>query len=189
VTEKSLQRNFEREFLAWLAANPRRKWPNLYVDVQKFAARYQYMWSDHGRTPRRLVVGPQTMLAEALAIERHVKTHPQKDPPLVILGRELINWFRVVPRIDFDPLSYLPIQPPESRHVAFHDGTEEAREGRLDVVTLEEAARLLNIPLPMVRRYCNSIQPYLFADGTLKWSLAQIAQIHASTGGVASGQG
>ena len=189
VTEKSLAGSFSPELLAWLAAHPRREWPNVYADVHRFSARYRYMWSDHGRTPRRPSVGPETMLAESLAIEPYVAaTDSPMDSPLVILGRELINWFRVVPRIDFNPLSYFPIQLPESRDLALLEGTEEPKEDRLDVVTPGEAAKRLNIPLSMVRQYCESIQPYPCADGTLKWRLHEIAQAHANTGRAVSRQ-
>lgn len=115
VTERSLARNFSADLLTWLTAHPRREWPNIYVDAHRFVAQYRYMWSDPGTAPRR-VEGYQTMLAEALAISR---SRPHADPPLVILGRHLIDWFRVVPRVDFNPLSYLPLRWPEPEAIAF----------------------------------------------------------------------
>jgi hypothetical protein len=125
VTEKSLTRDFTKEILAWLTAHPRREWPNLYVDAHRFMTPYRYMWSDPGRAPRR-VVGHYTMLAEALAIS---KPNPDADPPLVFFGRYLLDWFPIVPRIDFNPQSYLPVKWPEYQDLAFPAGeSTEAKE-------------------------------------------------------------
>jgi hypothetical protein len=91
VTEKSLASDFSKRFLAWLNTHPRREWPNLYVDVHRFTAHYRYTWSDPG-VSRRRVVGPLAMSAEEFAVSR---PDINAEPPLVILGFQLVNWFRV----------------------------------------------------------------------------------------------
>ena len=106
VTEKSLARDFSKDLLAWLKVHSRREWPNLYVDVHQFTARYQYMYSAGGVAPFR-TMGPHTMIADALAIS---KPGPDGEAPLVVLGVNLINQFRVAPRIDFHPLAYFPLK-------------------------------------------------------------------------------
>lgn len=51
VTEKSLAKDFSKDYHTWLKAHPRHEWPNLYVDVHRFTARYQYMYVNvHGGT-------------------------------------------------------------------------------------------------------------------------------------------
>jgi hypothetical protein len=41
---------------------------------------------------------------------------------LVFIGRYLLDWFRIVPRIDFNSQSYLPVKWPECQDVAFPAG-------------------------------------------------------------------
>jgi hypothetical protein len=48
-------------------------------------------------------------------------------------------------------------------------------------VTAEEAAEQLGIPLPLVREYCQTIEPYHHADGSERWPLREIRQLHANT--------
>ncbi len=103
VTEKSLVSDFSKDFRAWLHAHPRREWPNLYIDVHRFAALYRYL---HPKDQSRgLVVGTDAMTAEQFAVS---EANPANETPLVVLGYELLNWFRVVPTIDFDPMDYFP---------------------------------------------------------------------------------
>jgi hypothetical protein len=112
VTEKSLVSDFSEDFRAWLDIHPRREWPNLYIDVHRFAALYRYLHpedQDQYLRPedrsRRYVVGTNAMTAEQFAVS---EADPTNEAPLVILGFELLNWFRVVPTIDFDPMDYFP---------------------------------------------------------------------------------
>ena len=104
VTERSLT-NFVEPYSTWLGAHEPREWPNLYIDVARFSALYRYPWSEpDGRV--RSAVGTDSMRAEMLSI--HL-SEPSTKPPLVVLGFELINWFRVVPRIDFSMMDYFPL--------------------------------------------------------------------------------
>jgi hypothetical protein len=109
VTEKSRVGDFSEDFRAWLHAHPRREWPNLYIDVQRFAALYRYLHpEDRYRRPedwsRGYVVGTNAMTAEEFVVSEPDPT----NEALVVLGYELLNWFRVVPTIDFDPMDYFP---------------------------------------------------------------------------------
>jgi hypothetical protein len=108
VTEKSLVSDFSEDFRARLHAHPRREWPNLYIDVHRFAALYRYLPpEDRYLRPedrsRGYVVGTNAMTAEEFVV-----SDPHHEAPLVVLGYELLNWFRVVPTIDFDPMDYFP---------------------------------------------------------------------------------
>jgi hypothetical protein len=110
VTEKSLVSDFSKDFRTWLHAHPRREWPNLYVDVRRFVALYRYLHpEDRYLRPedwsRGYVVGTNAMTAEEFAVSEADSTN---EAPLVVLGYELLNWFRVVPTIDFDPMDYFP---------------------------------------------------------------------------------
>jgi hypothetical protein len=96
VTEKSLGRSFPKEFLAWLKVHPRRERPNIYVDVQQFEAAYQYSVSASNELESR--IGTQAMLAEKLAVSD--PDAPSAQPPLLVLGVELLHWFRVAPTIE-----------------------------------------------------------------------------------------
>jgi hypothetical protein len=51
-------------------------------------------------------------------------------------------------------------------------------------VTVEEAARLLDIPLPMASRLARELQPYVHADGSYRWPLKELARALADCGGV-----
>jgi hypothetical protein len=104
VTEKSLARDFREDFLAWLTAHPRYEWPNIYVDVHQFTAFYGWMQSLPDN-PESRVVGPEAMRAASFAISR--PDDPNAQPPLLVLGVELIDWFRRVPTIDFSTTDYL----------------------------------------------------------------------------------
>lgn len=106
VTETSLARDFAKDFSAWLRAHPRREWPNLYVDVHQFAAYYQRTSSMPGE-PESHRVSTQAMLAEELAIS--VPDAANAQPPLLVLGIELLHWFRVIPTIDFGGADYFPL--------------------------------------------------------------------------------
>jgi hypothetical protein len=106
VTEKSLTRDFAQDFSAWLRVHPRREWPNIYVDVHKFAAYYQRTVSTPGE-PEAHRVSTQAMSAEELAIT--VPDAANAQPPLLVLGVELLHWFRVVPTIDFGGADYFPL--------------------------------------------------------------------------------
>jgi hypothetical protein len=114
VTEKSLARDFSKHLLAWLKAHRRHEWPNLYVDVQRFTAQYEYKYFGVSTAPRP-AVGCQTMRADRLAIS---KPEPHREAPLVVLGYNLINEFRVAPRIDFDLSAYFPFRPSDHEFLA-----------------------------------------------------------------------
>jgi hypothetical protein len=108
VTEKSLVSDFSEDFRAWLQGHGRREWPNLYIDVHRFAALYRYIHpEDRYLRPeersRGYVVGTNAMTAEEFVV-----SDLTNETPLVVLGYELLNWFRVVPTIDFDPMDYFP---------------------------------------------------------------------------------
>jgi hypothetical protein len=105
VTEKSLVENFSKDLLAWLNAHPRRQWPNICVDVRRLVAFYQF--PPEGDEPPGPKVGGEAMRAEQLVISEPA---PTNLAPLVLLGYELINWFRVIPTIEFAPSDYLPIR-------------------------------------------------------------------------------
>ncbi len=105
VTEKSLGRSFPKEFLAWLKVHPRLEWPNIYVDVRQFVAAYQYSSSVSGEAGSH--VGMQAMRAEELAISD--PDAPNAQPPLLVLGVELLHWFRVVPTIEYGGADYFPL--------------------------------------------------------------------------------
>lgn len=108
VTEKSLVNDFSKNFRAWLDSHRPNEWPNLYIDVHRFAALYRYLHPVDRYLPpkdrsRGYVVGTNAMTAEEFVV-----SDPTNEAPLVVLGYELLDWFRVVPTIDFDPMDYFP---------------------------------------------------------------------------------
>lgn len=102
VTERSMaQDTFVDRYLGWLRAHPRREWPNLYVDASDFVAGY-------------LVPKPPPDVGDLLSVvprdaQRLSVFRPREDddPPLLELAFELVNWFRMVPKIDFKPTDYV----------------------------------------------------------------------------------
>jgi hypothetical protein len=108
VTEKSLISDFSKDFRAWLHAHPRREWPNLYIDVHRFAALYRYLHPEDRYLPPKDWSLGHVVASNAMTAEEFVVSDPTTEAPLVVLGYELLNWFRVVPTIDFDPMDYFP---------------------------------------------------------------------------------
>lgn len=102
VTENSLAESFGDRLYGWLRSHSRHTWPNLYVDVHQHVV--MYGWEDPSQ-PSGQAVGTNAMLAEKLVIPFPAGA----EPPLVMLGFELINWFRVVPTIDFAVERYFPL--------------------------------------------------------------------------------
>jgi len=102
VTEHSLSRDVLREqLLSFLRTHPRREWPNTYVDVNDFVAAYMRS-EDH-----------PTLWADPNECTHLWLQHPNSETyrgvtPLFQLAYFLIDLFRVVPLIDFEPLAYLP---------------------------------------------------------------------------------
>ena len=77
VTEKSLVKNFQQDLVAWLGTRPRREWPNLYVDVHRFAAYYGYSEPTPDE-PQRYVAGSEAMRAERLFVS---EPDPKNETP------------------------------------------------------------------------------------------------------------
>jgi hypothetical protein len=102
VTERSLsQDTFVDRYLAWLRAHPRREWPNLYVDANDFVAGYL------SPMPPPLV-GERLSIVPAEARQLTIfRPKEEGEAPLLELGFEFVNWFRMVPKIDFLPTDYL----------------------------------------------------------------------------------
>jgi hypothetical protein len=101
VTEKSLISDFSKDFRAWLHAHPRREWPNLSIDVHRFAALYRYLHPEDRYLPPKDWSLGHVVGSNAMTAEEFVVSDPTTEAPLVVLGYELLNWFRVVPTIDF----------------------------------------------------------------------------------------
>jgi hypothetical protein len=99
VTERSLSREVLRDgLLRFLQANPRRVWPNTYIDVHGPVAAYSNgsIRSDAtGCTDLWLDESPQDSTRNA--------------PPLIYLAQHLIDLFRVSPIVDFEPRAYVPL--------------------------------------------------------------------------------
>jgi hypothetical protein len=93
VTEQSLTPETLRgTLLSFLEHHPRREWPNLYIDVNRFTANYQ--------APRG-GFGAVTEDAIGLAI-----TEARTWSPLLELAFELVNFLRITPVVDYWPTAY-----------------------------------------------------------------------------------
>lgn len=100
VTEKSLSRpTFIATLFDFFQTNGREVWPNLYIDVHKFAAEYL-----EGIAPgsNATVVASN---AKCLGITDNKS--PGFIPPLVELAFEIVNFLRISPTIDFKPTEYI----------------------------------------------------------------------------------
>jgi hypothetical protein len=94
VTEESLATTTLGETIAnFLAAHSRRSWPNIYVDVNRLTFGYRKSQGGVGAVPQT---------AEALVVWEGERTWP----PLVELAFEVVNFLRVTPLIDFNPVNY-----------------------------------------------------------------------------------
>ena len=97
------QDSFAARYLSWLGAHSRREWPNLYVDSNGFLAGYLVPKDEPDEEGQpALTVRPSA--AEQLAIYRPIEAGAS---PLLQLAFELVNWFRVAPKIDFKATDYL----------------------------------------------------------------------------------
>jgi Domain of unknown function (DUF6602) len=104
VTERSLtQDSFAARYLGWLGTHPRREWPNLYVDANGFLAGYLVPKGQPDEAAQ-LGLDVKAPTAKKLVIYR---PKGEGASPLLQLAFELVNWFRVVPKIDFKAVDYL----------------------------------------------------------------------------------
>jgi hypothetical protein len=102
VTERSLtEPTFIDRYLTWLRAHPRREWPNLYVDANDFVVNY-LLPKPPPDVGAFLSVIPGTAQAPSV-----VRPREDNEPPLLELAFELVNWFRMVPKIDFKTTDYI----------------------------------------------------------------------------------
>lgn len=101
LTEASLARNTLAEtMLTFLRANERRTWPNLYIDVHRYAGLFE-------DDKHALTVEPTGATWWTLGI---AGSGPAEAPsPLVVLLGALANFVRVTPLVDYKPYSYFPV--------------------------------------------------------------------------------
>jgi hypothetical protein len=103
VTERSMtEKSFRAEYLAWLQTHARRDWPNLYVDVNGSLA--GYLVPDRSAEATEFKLGAVPMIASRLVI---YQPEDKRASPLLQLAYELVNFFRVAPKIDFSATDYL----------------------------------------------------------------------------------
>jgi hypothetical protein len=96
VTETSLSTEvFVREMLRFMRNEPRRVWPNLYVDARSFVMGYHKPDDD----PPSFVAIPGDHIAVVGADSGRA--------PLVDLAFELCNYLRVAPLVDYSAVDYL----------------------------------------------------------------------------------
>jgi hypothetical protein len=113
VTEASLaSATLGEVVIAYLTSHARRLWPNVYADVNGAAGLFQK--DDHASTD---------VPAEAT---RWILSDPPSDadrpvPPFVELLSHLGNYLRIVPLVDYSPLSYLPQYRGQVRAWAIQD--------------------------------------------------------------------
>jgi Domain of unknown function (DUF6602) len=111
VTERSMKQNFVPRYRAWLESHFPRVWPNLYVNAshvrdESFIAGYLKEFpAPHGQprfTANPMAGGPFAK----------IKMTHHGEPPLLDLAFELVNFFRVVPKIDFSATTYIAPSTP-----------------------------------------------------------------------------
>ncbi len=97
VTEASLTPDILHSALtSFFNSNPRRVWPNLYVDVRRFSAAY----SSH-------LDGAEFLQADATKAT-HFALSQGPLPPLLDLARYLLDFLRVAEILDYQLSDYLP---------------------------------------------------------------------------------
>jgi uncharacterized protein DUF6602 len=117
LTEASLAPDtLAEEMRLWIQGRPRRLWPNVYVDVRRFASFYEP--EDHGATAR-----PATAVTFNLTALRI--PDPRIEPPLMDFASLLLDFLRVTELIDYNPLTYLPRSVASTRMFEVPPGTTD----------------------------------------------------------------
>lgn len=99
LTESSLSDEaLGSELTDFMERKSKREWPNLYVDVRNLVICYERQDGTRGVDPYR---------ANRLVLSR--RGEMDGSSPLLELAFELVNWFRVIPKVDFSPVDYIPI--------------------------------------------------------------------------------
>lgn len=116
VTEQSLSKPVLAAALSeFLEANERHVWPNLYIDVHEFSAKYVES-IDSGS---KATVVP----SDAKYIGFTDKESPGFIPPLVDLAFEIVNFLRISPTVDFKPTEYIYSKGGKITGIPLPDGT------------------------------------------------------------------